>query len=91
MNQAALDPYPVSVRGDLTLLGGKVNDLFKISGNMWVAGGIGFCDEEDWDTPADVFDDDFCAACVVSGKATGHFPPKDLNLQFSGPDFECSL
>jgi hypothetical protein len=81
----------VSVRGDLTLLGGEVNDIYKIKGKIWVGGGIGFCDPEDWDTPADVLDDDFCAACVISGRARGRYPPSDLDLKFSGPDVDCSL
>jgi len=79
----------VSVRGDLTLLGGEVNDAFKVEGLLWVAGGIGFCDEEDWDTPADVLDDDLCAACVLSGKATGKWPPGKIT--FHGPNADCSL
>lgn len=80
----------VSVRGDLTLLGGEVGDKFKMQGSMWVAGGIGFCDEEDWDCPADVLDDDFCIACVVSGSITGITPPK-FKLSMEGPNFECAL
>ncbi len=79
----------VSVRGDLTLLGGVKNDVFKLEGHLWVAGGIGFCDEEDWDTPADVLDDDLCAACVIGGKATGKYPPGKIS--FSGPNASCSL
>ena len=81
----------VSIRGDLTLMAGAVNDKFKLQGNLWLAGGIGFCDPEDWHRPADVLDDDFCAACVLSGKMTGSYPPKSLNLKFSGPDVDCSL
>jgi hypothetical protein len=80
----------VSIRGDFTLMGGEVNDLFKLTGAFWVAGGVGFCDEEDWDTPADVLDDDFCAACVFEAKVTGTYPPKDLNLTLDGPDVECA-
>ena len=79
----------VSVRGDLTLLGDVRNDAFRFEGLLWVAGGIGFCDEEDWDSPADVLDDDFCAACVLSGKARGKYPPGKIS--FSGPDVDCSL
>lgn len=81
----------VSVRGDLTLIGGKVNDSFKLSGKFWVAGGIGFCDEEDWDTPSDVLDDDFCTACVGRMGVTGRYPPDDLDLDFDGPEIDCSL
>ena len=80
----------VSVRGDVTLMAGSVGDRFKMTGAMWVAGGIGACDEEDWDTPADVMDDDFCAACVLSGSVTGITPPK-FKLSMDGPDVDCSL
>jgi hypothetical protein len=80
----------VSIRGDFTLVGGEVNDLFKVAGDFWVAGGAGFCDEEDWDTPADVLDDDWCAACVFEGKVSGTYPPKDLDLTLDGPDVECA-
>lgn len=81
----------VSVRGDLTLIGGKVNSLVKFKGNFWVAGGIGFCSPEDWDTPADAFDDDFCGVCVGEAAVSGTYPPDDLNLQVDGPEFSCAL
>ena len=80
----------VSVRGDLTLMGSEIGDKFKMSGFMWVGGGIGFCDEEDWDTPEDVLDDGWCASCVLSGTVTGITPPK-FKLSMDGPDCECSL
>jgi hypothetical protein len=80
----------VSVRGDLTLIAAKLGDKFKMQGSMWVGGGVGFCDEEDWDCPADVLDDDWCLSCVVSGSITGITPPK-FKLSMEGPDFECSL
>lgn len=81
----------VSVRGDLTLIGGVNNDIFKISGKFWVGGGIGFCSPEDWDSPAEALDDDFCAVCVATLKASGTYPPEDLNLQVDEPDFDCTL
>ena len=80
----------VSIRGDMTLMGAYTNDLFTIGGNFWVAGGIGFCDEEDWDAPCDVLDDGGCAACVAELSATGSYPPDDLNLQVNGPNFSCA-
>ena len=80
----------LSIRGDITILGGEVGDKFKMQGTMWVAGGIGFCDADSWDTPADVLDDDFCLSCVLSGSVTGVSPPK-LKLSMDGPDVECSL
>ena len=58
-----------------------------MSGFMWVAGGIGACDEEDWDTPDDVLDDDWCASCVLSGTVTGITPPK-FKLSMDGPDVD---
>ena len=80
-----------SIRGDGTLMGGMVNDLFKISGNFWAAGGAGFCDPDDWDTPEDVLDDDFCASCVAGMTGSGHYPPKDLDITFKKDYLECSL
>ena len=81
----------VDVHGDMTLLMAEVNDIFNVEGSFWVAGGIGFCDEEDWDTPADVLDDNFCAACVLGFKVLGHYPPSDLDLSFNGPSVSCAL
>ena len=64
---------------------------FKMSGKFWAGGGIGFCDPEDWNSPADVLDDDFCTACAAWGRITGTYPPSDLDLKFSGPSVECAL
>jgi len=81
----------VSVRGDMTLMGGEVNDAYRVGGHFWVAGGAGFCDPGDWDTPGDVLDDDFCAACVFDCKAFGTWPPEDMEIKLIGPDVDCSL
>lgn len=80
----------LSVRGDLTLIGGEVGDKFRMQGSMWVAGGLGFCEPDTWDTIQDVFDDGWCMACVLSGTVTGETPPK-LKMDMEGPDVECSL
>mgnify|MGYP001194192343 CR=1 FL=1 len=56
----------VSAKGRLTLLGGYDGSDFVFRGDAWIAGGIGFCEEEDWNTPADVLDDGWCMACVAS-------------------------
>lgn len=80
----------VSVRGDLTLIGGEVQDRFKIQGKFWVAGGIGFCDPDGWDTPSDVLGDNACLSCVISARAKGAYPPKDLDLKLKGPKVRCS-
>lgn len=55
----------VTAKGRLDLLGGYDNGLV-FWGKAWIAGGIGFCEEEDWETPGDVLDDGFCLACVAS-------------------------
>jgi hypothetical protein len=81
----------VSVRGDMTLIGGEVNDAYRIGGHFWVAGGTGFCDPDDWNSPADVLDDDFCAACVFDCKAYGTWPPEDMEIKLIGPDVDCAL
>jgi hypothetical protein len=81
----------LTVHGDLSLFGQVTNSVFKFKGNFWVAGGIGFCDEEDWDTPSDVLDDDFCGACVLGFKLRGNYPPSSHNLNLSGPNLSCAL
>lgn len=79
----------VSVKGKAKLLGGEVGDLYKLEGSFWVAGGIGDCDEGDWDSPGDALDDDWCYACVLKTKVTGHYPPDDLDLSWSKPSKDC--
>jgi hypothetical protein len=79
------------VRGDMTLMGGEVNDAYRIGGHFWVAGGTGFCSPGDWDTPGDVLDDDFCAACVFDCKAFGTWPPEDIEIKLIGPEVDCAL
>jgi hypothetical protein len=81
----------VSIKGSLTLMGMTDFDIYKVGGNFWLGGGIGWCDPEDWDFPDDVLDDDWCAACVVTVGMTGTFPPEDLDIQIDGPDIECAL
>jgi hypothetical protein len=80
----------VSIRGDMTLVGGIVNDQFKLQGSFWVAGGAGFCDEDEWYNPQAVLDDDFCVACVAGLTGTGHYPPKDLDITFKKDYLECA-
>jgi len=79
----------VTVKGKAKLIGGEAGDLFKLEGSFWAAGGIGLCDEDDWDSPGDAFDDDWCYACVVKTKVTGHYPPEDLDLSWSKPNTDC--
>ena len=68
----------------------ELDGTYRVGGNFWLAGGIGFCDEGDWDFPEDVLDDDWCAACVVSLGLTGTYPPEDLDIEINGPDIECA-
>jgi len=81
----------VGIRADMTLIGGVVNDTFKIQGTFWAAGGAGLCDEDEWHTPEDVLDDDFCTACVVGFTGSGHYPPKNLDITFKKDYLECAL
>lgn len=75
----------VSVRGKLTLIGGKDSGSYFYNGNAWVAGGIGFCDPEDWHTVRDVWDDDWCYTCVVYVDLTFR-PAKNWKV---GYDIDC--
>lgn len=58
----------VSVKGQMRLIGGKDQAGWFFSGNAWIAGGIGFCDEEDWDSLSEAFDDDWCFVCGCNAK-----------------------
>ena len=58
----------VSAKGQLRLIGGKDQAGWFFSGNAWVAGGIGFCDPEDWDSLSEAFDDDWCLVCGANLK-----------------------
>ncbi len=80
----------VSGIGVAQLTGGVVNDSFKWRGDLWVGAGVGFCDEEDWHTPEDVLDDNFCSACVGEVSLFGTCNP-ELEIDWSGPDISCAL
>ncbi len=58
----------VSIKGQIRLIGGKDQAGWFFQGNAWVAGGIGFCDEEDWDSLSEAFDDDWCFVCGCNAK-----------------------
>ncbi len=53
----------VSVKGELTLIGGREGSAYYFYGQAWVAGGAGDCEPEDWDTLNDAFNDKWCYAC----------------------------
>lgn len=77
----------VSIKGKVTLMGLKSGSEYKFSGNGWIAGGLGFCEPEDWNSIADVRDDDWC----LTGDAKFGATYSTLNSEFSlqGPDFSC--
>ncbi|MFH1739225.1 MAG: hypothetical protein ABIH23_09470, partial [bacterium] len=56
----------VSVKGEITLIGGREGSASYFYGEAWVAGGIGDCEPEDWDTLNDAFSDKWCMACGAS-------------------------
>ena len=77
----------MTAKGKVTLLGQYANDAFTFLGDGWVAGGIGFCEPEDWNTPADVANDGMCGTATASIQARyegGSFTVD--KPQFSGLD-----
>ncbi|MDP8245464.1 MAG: hypothetical protein P9L94_15375 [Candidatus Hinthialibacter antarcticus] len=56
----------VSVKGEVTLIGGREGSNYYFNGHAWVAGGIGDCEPEDWDTLNDAYSDKWCYACGAS-------------------------
>ncbi len=56
----------VSVKGEITLIGGKEGSDYFFYGEAWVAGGTGFCEPEEWDTLSDALNDKWCLACGAS-------------------------
>lgn len=55
----------VSAKGVMEIGAGKSGGEYFFSGNAWVAGGIGWCDPEDWHKPSDVWKDSWCYTCVA--------------------------
>ena len=76
----------VSVKGQLTLIGGKDPSGYFFKGGAWVGGGIGFCEPEDWHSPEDVLDDGWCASCVAIFDLV--YKNDDWNADYN---VECSL
>ena len=56
----------VSVKGEFTLIGGREGTAYFFAGSAWVAGGIGDCEPEEWDTLDDALSDSWCASCGAS-------------------------
>lgn len=55
----------VAVRGKIVLIGGKQPTGYFFKGTGWVAGGIGWCEPEQWFNVSDVWADKWCATCVL--------------------------
>ena len=56
----------VAVKGEVTLIGGREGSAYYFYGQAWVAGGIGDCEPEDWDTLDDALSDKWCLSCGAS-------------------------
>lgn len=76
----------VSARADLTLLGGLTGDVWHLAGNGFIAGGVGSCEPEDWDSRRDVLNDDWCLACVLSGEFRTDSRSREFDGDLRGPD-----
>ena len=70
----------------MTLIVGKDPAGYFFKGQAWAGGGIGFCDPEDWNSPEDVLDDDWCIACVAVFDLT--YKAEDWDVDY---DVDCSL
>jgi hypothetical protein len=78
----------VSVAGEMTMIGGQVGDLFKLQGDFWVAGGMGWdCDKGRWDRPRDVLSDGGCFACVIDTGCEFTYPRSRLDCV--RPRYRC--
>ena len=81
----------LAVNIDLTLDNGFGEGETKITGNLFVAGGCGFCEPEEWITEAGYENDKGCVKC---GLDLGFIIPLDgspapyMNPE---PQFSCSL
>jgi hypothetical protein len=78
----------VSVRGQIELdISFKNADMY-LEGEVWVAGGAGFCEPEDWHTWYDVWEDNWCATVGARGTATYDTESGDWSLGYElrGPE-----
>ncbi|HEV8701099.1 MAG TPA: integrin alpha [Candidatus Polarisedimenticolia bacterium] len=78
----------VTARADLTLLGGLTDDVWHLGGYGFLAGGVGWCEPNDWDTRRDVLNDDWCLSCVMDGEFSTDSQSGTIDGDLNGPD--CS-
>ncbi len=78
----------VTARADLTLLGGLTDDVWHLAGYGFLAGGVGWCEPNDWDTRRDVLNDDWCLSCVLDGEFSTDSESGTIDGDLNGPD--CS-
>ena len=80
-----------SIKGKLTMIGGKTGDIFKFAGHGWGAAGIGFCSPGSWETVGDSRADSWCVTGDASfrGKATAKTNGSDIDISFESPDVSC--
>lgn len=80
----------VTARADLTLLGGLTDDVWYLNGYGFLAGGVGWCEPNDWDTRRDVLNDDWCLSCVMDGEfsTSSDSGSGTIDGELHGPD--CS-
>ncbi len=76
----------VSARADVTLLGGKTGDVWQLAGHGFMAGGIGWCEPDDWNSRRDVLRDDWCLACVMDGEFRADSRSGGFHGDLHGPD-----
>ncbi|MGH9870254.1 MAG: hypothetical protein ACREAA_19105 [Candidatus Polarisedimenticolia bacterium] len=76
----------VSARADVTMLGGKTGDVWQLAGHGFVAGGVGWCEPEDWSSRRAVLRDDWCLACVMDGEFHADSRSGGFHGDLHGPD-----
>ncbi len=80
-----------SIKGKLTLIGGKTGDIFKFTGHGWGAAGIGFCSPSSWESVSDSRGDGWCVTgdATFRGQATARTNGSDVNISIESPDVSC--
>ncbi len=74
----------VSLKGEVRLIGAKIGEEYSFEGSGWGAGGIGFCEPEDWDSISESRSDSWCLTGDASFKAT-----YKGSWSIEGPSVDC--